>query len=236
MSRILHYLLYHKFSVYFLTAAVVLAVVANEQMIKVVPRLDKIAKRIASKIVAKKYGLLRDGKDTLLHAWFGNGIIGTGAVAEVVSLKDDFTLEVIVRPSKVQSTYSHIMGNHPGHNYFEGFAIQQDGNNQNVYTFGFGNGKQWLPSVRFELPPEKWSYLAIIVERNIIKVFRNGSLEASADATNSIKNSGMPIEVGNWVNGDRPFNGFIREVRVLESALSEEEIERNWQFLQESLM
>ncbi len=232
MSRIFHYLLYHKFSVYFLTAAVVLAVVANEQMIRSVPK----TKSIASKLIAKHFGLLKDGKDAVVHAWFRKGIIGTGAVAEVVSLKDDFTLEVIIKPSKDQVTYAHIMGNHPGYNYFEGFAVQQDGNNQNVYTFGYGNGKQWLSSVRFELPPVKWSYLAIVVERNMIKVFRNGSLVASADARNSIKNSSMPVSVGNWIGRDRPFKGIIYEVRVLDRPLSENEIWSNWKNVQEKLM
>jgi hypothetical protein len=45
-------------------------------------------------------------------------------------------------------------------------------------------------------PPEEWSYLAIVVEKNMIRVFRNGSLIVSADASDSIRNSKMPVQVG----------------------------------------
>ena len=232
VSRVIYYLLYHRFSVYLLTGAALLAFVANEQLIMLMPRIVSVAVELAG----TKWGILKDGKGTVLHVWFGNGVIGTGAVSEVISLKDDFTLEAIVKPSTGQVPYAHIMGNHPGYNYYEGFAIQQDGNNQNVYTFGYGNGTQWLPGVRFELIPKKWSYLAIVVKKNMIKAFRDGILVASADAMDSIKNSGMPVSVGNWVNGDRPLKGLIYEVRVLDRPLTEKEICSNWQNVQEKLM
>jgi len=185
---------------------------------------------------SKKEDYLKNGKNVLLHWRSKWGIFGRGVSSKPLTMNDSFSLEVIVKPSKPQGTYSHIMGNHPGYNYFEGFAVQQDGNNQNVYTFGYGSGKQWLPSVRFELPPEKWSYLAIVVESNMIKVLRNGSLVASADATDSIKNSGMPFWVGNWVNQDRLFNGLIDEIRVLNRPLTESEIESSWRAVKESLI
>lgn len=178
---------------------------------------------------------LKNGKNVLLHWRSEWGVFGRGVSSGPLTMNDDFSLEVIVKPSKNQRAYAHIIGNHPGYNYYEGFAIQQDGNNQNVYTFGYGNGKQWLPSVQFELPPEKWSYLAIVVESNMIKVFRNGFLVASADATDSIKNSGMPFWVGNWVNQDRLFSGLIDEVRVLNSPLPEEEIDLTWRNVREKL-
>lgn len=72
---------------------------------------------------------------------------------EHLMLNNVFSLQVIVKPSKKQGTYANIMGNHPGYNHFKGFVIQQDADNQNVYTFGFGNGEKWLPNVRYKLPP-----------------------------------------------------------------------------------
>lgn len=232
MSRVIHYLIYHRFSVYFLTGAALLAFVVNEKLIQLGPNI--VGKAI--ELAGTRWRILKDGNDTVVHAWFGKRGIGIGAFSEVISLGGDFTLEVIVKPSTGQSPYAHIMGNHPGYNYFEGFALQQDGDSQNVYIFGYGNGKQWLPSVRFELTPEKWNYLAIVVEESMIKVFRNATLIASTDATDFIKNSGMPVQVGNWINGDRPFNGLIYEVRLLENPLSEKEIRSNWKNVQEKLM
>ncbi len=176
---------------------------------------------------------LKGGDNVVLHTGFRDGNIGGGVDLKSISLNANFSIEVVAIPFSSQIDYAGILGNHPGYNNFEGFAIQQDGNNQNVYTFGFGNGKEWLPGVRFELAPEKWSYLAIMVERNMIKVFRNGSLVASANATDSIKNSGMPISIGNWIQNDRPFNGLIDEVRILNHVLSGEEVKVNWSILGE---
>jgi hypothetical protein len=234
MNRIIYYLLYHKFSVFFLTAAVLIVVVANEQLIKLSPSLKTAAMGVISKLGAKTSGLLEGGKDPVLHAWFGNGVIVAEAIREVDALKGDFTVEVIVKPAKLQGTHAHIIGNHE-HKPFEGFVIQQEGDNQNVYTFEYGNGKKWLPGVRFKLAPEMWSYLAIVVKRNMIEVFRNGSLLVSTGATDSIKSSEMPVQVGNWANRDRPFKGYIYEVRILNSALLEDHIRLNWVHITEKL-
>ncbi|MCX5823823.1 MAG: LamG domain-containing protein [Deltaproteobacteria bacterium] len=119
------------------------------------------------------------------------------------------------------------MGNHPGYNYFEGFAIQQDGEQEGTYSFGFGNGKTWLPGVKFQLPTGRRFHIAIVVERNKIKVFRNGELVGDADATDVLKNSGIPLSVGNWVNKDRPFHGSIEEIRIVDGAMSEDEVRRH---------
>ena len=235
MKKLSYYLLYHRFSVFFLTAAVVMLVIANEQLIKISPSLEKTAMGMISRIAAKNYGLLNGGRDPILHAWFGNGTIGADAISEVVSLKEDFTVEVIAKPDKKQGTNAHIIGNHPGYKYFEGFAMQQDGDNQNVYTFGFGNGKQWLPPVRFRLTAEEWNYLAIVVKNNQIEVYKNGFLVTSGDAGDSIKNSEMPILLGNGVSHDRPFNGNIYEVKILNHTLSKNDIRRNWKRIKEKM-
>ncbi len=194
----------------------------------------------------EKMYLLNDTEKNILHYkydhettfYFNKGVmvlLATG-IEPLLYLSDSFTIEVIVKPSKNQVAYADIIGNHPGYNYYEGFVIQQDNQNQNVYTFGFGNGKEWLPGVKFKLNEEKWNYLAVVVvEKNMIKVFNNGILVASVDAKDSIKNSKMPLEVGNWINGDRPFNGLIEEVRISNGSLSENEILSNWQEIQVKL-
>ena len=83
MKKLSYYLLYHRFSVFFLTAAVVMLVIANEQLIKISPSLEKTAMGMISRIAAKNYGLLNGGRDPILHAWFGNGTIGADAISAV---------------------------------------------------------------------------------------------------------------------------------------------------------
>ncbi|MBT3226852.1 MAG: LamG domain-containing protein [Deltaproteobacteria bacterium] len=178
---------------------------------------------------------LKDKKDALLHKTIKYSMAGNDATFGPLTINDSFSIELILKPYEEQGINAHIVGNHPGYNGFEGFALQQDGTNQNRYTFGFGNGGGWLPGVRFRLPPEKWSYLSIVVEKNLVAVYIDGSFVATQDAGDVIRNSGMPLWVGNWVNKDRPFNGLITEVRILNRPLTETEIESSWRTVKENM-
>ena len=193
--------------------------------------LKKRGRSISFKANREHY--LKTGKDTLFHEGFMLG--GNGVSSAPLTLNDSFSVEVIVKPYEGQGNYAHIVGNHPGYKYFEGFTLQQDGSKQNVYTFGFGNGKTWLPSVRLHLVPDKRHYVAIVVEKNIISVYVNGFVVASADTGDSMKNSSMPLWIGNWVNRDRPFNGLIEEVRISNNALPRNEIESSWRSVKKTL-
>ncbi len=169
--------------------------------------------------------ILRDkDKNEIVSIGFKKGIIGFGVSLDPLSINESFTIEIIVKPFMNQVSYAVIIGNHPGYEYYQGFVIQQDNQNQNVYTFGFGNGTEWLPGVKFKLNGEEWNYLVVVVDTNIIKVFNNSLLVASADARDSIRNSKMPLEIGNWIAKDRNFNGLIEEVRVSNGPLTENEI------------
>jgi len=179
--------------------------------------------------------ILKTSDNVLLHVGFKKGIISDDVSFDPLSLSNVFTVEVILKPFENQVVHAGIMGNHPGYQGYEGFVIQQDNQNQNVYSFGFGNGTEWLPGVKFKLNEEKWNYLVVVVEKNIIKVFNNGMLVASIDAKGSIKNSETPLEIGNWINRDRPFNGLIEEVRISNGSISENEIVVNWQEIEVKL-
>ncbi len=174
-------------------------------------------------------------KEVLLHAGFKNGIISNGILLEPLYLSKNFTIEVIAKPSMNQVNYAAIIGNHPGYNNYEGFIIQHDKKNSNMYTFGFGNGKEWLPGVKFKLNEEKWNYLAIVIDEYTIRIYVNGILVTSNDSSGSMKNSDMPLYIGNWIGEDRPFNGLIEEVRILNCSISETEIVSEMQEIQEKL-
>jgi hypothetical protein len=171
---------------------------------------------------------LRGGKNPVFHIGFKGGNIGRGVDYGALSLNADFSIEIIVKAFSNQVVYAGILGNHPGYNSHEGFVIQQQGFEQNIFTFGYGNGKRWLPAIKFKLPENQWTYIAIVVEDDKIKLYNNGVFSTVVQAGDSIKNSRMPISMGNWHNKDRPFNGLIDEVRVLNCALTEKEVQTNW--------
>ncbi len=178
---------------------------------------------------------LKDDENVLLHIGFENAFDNNRVELEPLALNDNFTIEAVIKPSKNQSANANIMGNHPGYNNFEGFVIQQDGQNQNVYGFGFGNGQSWLPGVNFQLNAEEWNYLTINVDKSLVKIFHNGLPVASVDAQGTMKNSTMPFFIGNWGSNDRPFNGLINEVRISNGTLSEKAILANWQRIREKV-
>ena len=171
---------------------------------------------------------LSGGKNPVFHIGFKGGNIGGGIEHEALSLDANFSVDAIVKPFSNQVPYAGMLGNHPGRNYYEGFVIQQEAFGQNVFTFGYGNGKKWLPPVRFKLPENQWAYIAIVVKNNKIKLYVNGILSSTIETGDSIKNSDMPISIGNWHNKDRPFNGLIDEVRLLNYALTDDEVQTVW--------
>lgn len=136
-------------------------------------------------------------------------------VLDPIYLNKDFSIEILVRPNKEQVPYAAILGNHPGKDYFEGFVIQQNSVNQNEYTFGFGNGKNWLPNIKFNLTENRLNHLLIDVRQNTTSIHVNGKFAGSVNTIESIKNSDMPLYIGNWVGGDRPFNGVVNEIRII---------------------
>lgn len=186
--------------------------------------------------------VLAEREDTLVHyivkhdsflseigacdtVYFKNG---NSIALEPVHVRKSYSIEAIIKPSVHQESYAAIIGNHPGYRHYEGFVVQQDDDKQNVYTFGFGNGRTWLPGATFTIEPEKWTYLAITVDKNKITVYLDGRKVTSADSKGVIKNSAMPLYLFNWVEQNRPFHGLIKEVRISNGTLSPEVIANNW--------
>ncbi|VVB69336.1 Concanavalin A-like lectin/glucanases superfamily protein [uncultured archaeon] len=148
-------------------------------------------------------------------SWDGRLLNSAGEkVLGSIYLNENFSIEILVYPMKEQVKYAAILGNHPG-NGNEGFVIQQNSLNQNEYTFGFGNGREWLPNIKFNLTENKLNHLLIKVRKNQTNIYINGEFMASANTIDSIKNSYMPLYIGDWIGGDRPFHGIIKEVKIV---------------------
>lgn len=173
--------------------------------------------------------LLPNKRGDLLHIAFEKGFIGKGVALEPVVLQEAFTIEVIVKPSGLQAAYAGIVGNHTPDGGLEGFVVQQNALDQNVYTMCFADGANGACSVKFTLKDGTWNYLAVVFnDMNSLKIYVDGSLIGTVTPRNKIKNSSLPLQIGNWEKGNRPFNGNIYEVRIANSPLSEMDMSMRW--------
>jgi len=152
-----------------------------------------------------------------------------------INLNNYFTIQVLVRPYADQVPYATILGSHPGTNNFEGFVIQQANLSQNNYSYIFGTGKSWESPLKFHLDDNEWNYLVIIAEDEKIFAYNNGILINSTNLGSTIKNSDIPLDIGNWIGNDRAFNGVIKEVMISNSSLSTETIKSNWEYVQKNV-
>jgi len=208
--------------------AVILGVPLNERFLGTVLVRFGIAPRYVSvSLKAPDSLVLKGGGHEIVHIGFEQGVVGPGKELGPISLGETFSIELVGTAYSGQSAHAHLMGNHPGSLNYRGFALQQDGKQEGAYKFAFGNGKTWLPSVKFQLPTRTRFYLTFTVERSRIQAYNWGEPVGAVDATDSLKDSDMPLTVGNWVNRDRPFHGAIDEVRITEGVLPRQDMLRN---------
>jgi hypothetical protein len=225
-------ILLSRFASVYVIAIVLAATFANEYLNDTLRLQDgEIPRYLSVRLKPSRELLLRGGGRTLLHAGFEDGFFGSGMDFGPLVLGDAFTIEVRGTPRRRETSPADLVGNHPGRNHHEGFVVEQDADMNGVYYFTCANGQRWLPSVSFSLPPGCQFYLAVLVERSRISIFRNGVLLVASDMGDVMKNSDLPLSVGNWVNRDHRFNGTIDEVRITEGALSPDLIRLNAQHL-----
>jgi len=170
----------------------------------------------------------------LLHIAFEKGYIGEGVKLEPLVLHERYTIEVIVKPSGKEVVSAGVLSNHVVS--FEGFTIERAAADANTYYAAFGDGAKWLNSVNFKLKPGVWNYLAVVFgDSNSFQVYVDGSLVGTIVTKSKIKNSPLPLQIGNWTKEDRPFNGSIAEVRLANSSLEKKDIELRWSKLKPKL-
>gem|GEM_PF-4241278 len=97
------------------------------------------------------------------------------------------------------------------------------------WTACISDGTQ-IKMVNLRNETNKWVYLVVVVDRNQNKMFgyRDGSLVSSVDITGfGSVSSGQPLRIGGHPN--YPFKGLIREVKLYNRALGEEEIKKHYE-------
>ncbi|MBN2108348.1 MAG: LamG domain-containing protein [Deltaproteobacteria bacterium] len=179
--------------------------------------------------------LLPHKRGDLLHIAFEKGYIGKGVKLEPVVLHETYTIEVLVKPSGRQIAYAAILGNHSAAGS-EGFVVQQDGKDQGNFRMSFGDGEKFSKSDLFKLQDGSWHYLVVVGNNmNTQHIYVDGSLVGKFTPMNKLKNSSLPLQIGNWIMENRPFSGSIAEVRIANTSLSEKDIRMRWNKLKPQL-
>ncbi len=160
-------------------------------------------------------------EDAILHMRVREGG-RSGLVFAPLSTKPPWSLEMVVKPAAVQAPSAALIGNHPGRG-LGGFVIEQEA--PGVCALLVGDGGAWRRVLQLRLRPGQWNYLALVRSLDGFTVYLDGEAAASGiDPGLQIEDSPLPLQVGNWVGNDRPYNGEFKEVRVLNRALAPEEI------------
>lgn len=178
--------------------------------------------------------LLND-TDSLFHTGFQDGYVQDGLDFNPIAVNSSFTLEFIVNPDEQQIAFANILGNHPDYLNFGGFVVQQESTLNNIYYYSYGDGEKFVSPLQFELTGNTINYVAITQDPDRTRLYKNGKFVEEVNMTSHLKNSLMPLYVGNWINGDRSFSGKIYEVKISNAELTEDTIAANWQNVQKSL-
>ena len=140
--------------------------------------------------------------------------LGVGAV----TLKSEFSVQVLFYPGVQMFPYATIIGNNADNN---GFVLSKVLYSPN-YLFAV-NGK----SVTFSVPFYQWEYCVINVFADHLDVYQNGNLVSSFPIAGPIQQSAGPLCIGNL--GDMHyFIGPIAEVGVANKVMDKEAIQQTW--------
>ncbi len=175
--------------------------------------------------------LLPIDKRAIEHIGIACKLNNNGIYRSPIKLSEEFSIEMIIKSdsilmndAKIISNYSNIFGP-------RGFKIHRNGENKNQFVFTYGNGKYLIPNVVFKLNEYQWNYLTIVVNKNAIKIFNNGQLLHTEKRLFPIKNNDAPLIIGNNIGEKNFFNGLIKEVKITNDTISQENIIHNFNII-----
>ena len=164
------------------------------------------------------WALSFDGDDDYVNCGNGDSLKPT----------QNITIEMWVKPNSTQNQWADILG---GHQYNQGYVVQQDSTDLNNYYFAYNNdgtSAGWQGMwIKTELASDVWQHFVVQKEGSTIRHFLNGTLIASGTVSGDIWYS--PIEpfyigIGWLLTSDRYFEGSIDEVRIWNTALTADQI------------
>ena len=137
-------------------------------------------------------------------------------------LSSQYTLEAWVYPSLPPSSWRTILQKE-----VDAYFLTASGGGPGNHPTGGGtfNGTQRFVAAPAPLPARTWTHLAATYDGAVLRVYRNGTLVASAPVTGAIEMNDSPLWLGgNAVYGEH-FRGRIDDARVYARALSAAEIQ-----------
>lgn len=168
-----------------------------------------------------KLNFKADTKLVKLHLGFSRSFDNSHIAFDPVRLGTEFSIVMRVRSNEKNGStpFAHIIGNHPGFNNFEGFVVQKKSVGKNVFDFNIGTGKAWNHVFDFTLEPDKDTVIAISVKDGRATTLVDKTV-TEINLVSNIRDSGMPLYLGNYAGKDRPFSGQIHELLITSTALS----------------
>jgi len=163
---------------------------------------------------------LRSSGPEILHVGY-EGDIGNGDGFSAITFGDDLSIEVLVTPRASQNAYASILSNHSN---YRGFSIEQLNTQTNLYGVAFGTGKEWMGVGTFLLVSGCRNYISLQLKDGEARLYMNGDTIARKLLPAEVAESSELIWIGNWIVGDRSFNGWIEEVLIAKNAKTEETV------------
>jgi hypothetical protein len=177
--------------------------------------------------------LLPNNDKSIYHIALKDSLAAPGMDHEGLFIKDDATIEVILKPGSAVIGHGAIMNNLSQFQDegLRGFTFQQS-NAPNSYVFGFSNGTANAPNVVFTLDNNSWHYVVVTINKDIFRVYDNGKLLGEGNSGGALYlNSDIALVIGNRISRDAHYSGYIKEVNISNGQIEQEEIMRRYQQL-----
>lgn len=128
-----------------------------------------------------------------------------------------------VCPAQQQVQYANIISNHK--EGFLGFTIEQNGSRMPVFNFSIGNGKSWKGIQNISIQPLIWNLIVLnfTATKSKLIVYSDKMNEYNLDEPPLMSND-LPLSLGNWHMGDRPFHGTISSITFSNSSYDLQDI------------
>jgi hypothetical protein len=135
------------------------------------------------------------------------------------------TVALWVNPAKSQVQNADILGNHG--DAFVGLVLQQDGDNTNSYSFGYGDGTRWLGTGPVQLAANTWQHVAVVCDGRNAVLYVNGVQKSETPAKGPLATNPdlhFMLGLGYAPGNGRCFQGLLRDVRIYRRALLAAEV------------
>ena len=153
----------------------------------------------------------------------------------LTSFVNDFSLSLLVNPADYQVVHANILDK--SHTNI-GWALEQDLDTDNYFGFGYSVTSSSGVGVNAQLSGSIWNYLALVKSGSTLKFYLNNILEATSISSSSsvYSNGKLPLIIGAWNFARtkpasqlrRFFKGSIDDLRIYNRALSQAEIQQNF--------